>query len=50
MNIVEAMNDCGLFEPWFRGESWDGWRSVLKAAYALPMTEDEVTFFKSCSW
>jgi hypothetical protein len=47
MNIVEAMNDPGLFQPWFEGESWNGWRSVLKAAFALPMTTDEVSFFKS---
>jgi hypothetical protein len=32
MNIVQAMNDPGLFQPWFDGESWSGWRSVLKAA------------------
>lgn len=47
LNIVEAMNHAGLFEQWFQGASWDGWRSVLKAAYALPMSEAEVSFFKS---
>jgi hypothetical protein len=46
MNIVQAMNDPSLFEPWFEGSSWDGWRSVLKAAFAPPMTEAEVAFFK----
>jgi len=38
IDIVAAMNDPALFQPWFAGETWDGWRAVLKAAYALPMT------------
>jgi len=35
IDIVSAMNDPALFADWFQGESWDGWRAVLKAAYAL---------------
>jgi hypothetical protein len=46
-NIIEALEDPKLFQPWFRGPSWDGWRTILKAAYALPMTDDEVDFFHS---
>jgi hypothetical protein len=45
-NVVDAMN--GLFARWFDdGEcnSWDGWRAILKAAFGLPMTQDEVAFF-----
>src|SRR6202158_3848250 len=45
LTIINALDS--LFEPWFRGPSWDGWRAVLKAAYALPMTDDEVDFFHS---
>lgn len=45
--IDEAMSDPALFQPWFPGSTWDGWRAVLKAAYALPMTGDEVEFFRS---
>jgi hypothetical protein len=45
--ITEAM--AGIFEPWFRGSSWDGWRSVLKATAALPMTDSEIEFFRSVS-
>jgi hypothetical protein len=41
------MNDPGLFQPWFAGPSWDGWRVVLKAAFALPMTDAERQFFRS---
>src|ERR1700716_310404 len=35
IDIVSAMNDPALFSDWFQRESWDGWRAVLKAAYAL---------------
>jgi hypothetical protein len=45
--IIEAVDT--LFEPWFRGPSWDNWRSVLKATAALPMSPDEIDFFKSVS-
>jgi hypothetical protein len=47
ITIDEALTDPELFQPWFEGETWDGWRAVLKAAYALPMTGDEVKFFRS---
>jgi hypothetical protein len=46
-NIITALNDPKLFEPSFRGPTWDGWRVVLKAAYGLPLTDDELAFFKS---
>jgi hypothetical protein len=44
-NIVRAMD--GIFEPWFRGDSWSGWKSVLKATAGLEMSDDEIAFFKS---
>jgi len=47
INIIEAMDDPALFKPWFAGETWDGWRTVLKAAYALPMSEEETDFFRT---
>lgn len=47
ISIDEALTDPELFQPWFEGETWDGWRAVLKAAYALPMTGDEVDFFRT---
>jgi hypothetical protein len=49
LDIVEAMNHEKLFAQWFPGDSWNGWRSVLKAAYALPMSDEEITFFRSVS-
>jgi hypothetical protein len=44
-NIVEAMRHPRLFGSWFQGDSWDGWEAVLKASFALPMTDAEREFF-----
>jgi hypothetical protein len=43
--IIEAMGDAECFGPWFEGESWDPWKAVLKAAFALPMTPQELITF-----
>jgi hypothetical protein len=43
------MSDPLLFGPHFQGDSWNNWRTVLKASDALPMTADEIEFFKSVS-
>jgi hypothetical protein len=46
LDIVAAMDHPALFAPWFRGgASWNGWRAVLKAAYGLPMSDQEREFF-----
>jgi hypothetical protein len=47
MNIIKAFDDPALFGKFFTGDSWDGWRSVLKAAFALPMSEAD-TVAPSC--
>jgi phage terminase large subunit-like protein len=42
------MDHGALFQPWFKGgTSWDGWRAVLRAAYGLPMSDQEREFFRS---
>src|SRR6516165_8470474 len=46
-SIIKAMNSKALFQPWFDGASWNGWKSILKAMDALPMTGEETTFFRS---
>jgi hypothetical protein len=46
-NIVEAMDSPKLFQKSFAGPSWNPWRTVLKAAYALPMSNTEREFFHS---
>jgi hypothetical protein len=45
LSIVDAIADRNLFEPWFRGPSWNAWRTIVKAAYALEMSEAERAFF-----
>ena len=47
LDIVAAMNNPQLFQPSFAGASWNGWRTVLKAAYALKMSGAEREFFRS---
>jgi hypothetical protein len=44
LNIIKMMS---LLSGWFPGPSWDPWRAVLKAAYALPMSDAEREFFRS---
>jgi hypothetical protein len=47
LSIIDAMDDPLLFQPWFPGDTWNNWRAILKGIYALPMTADEVGFFRS---
>jgi hypothetical protein len=47
LDIVAAMNSKLLFANWFKGSSWDNWRTVLKGAFALPMSEAERAFFRT---
>src|SRR4051812_11756147 len=46
-SIIKNMGDPAIVGTEFQGPSWNNWRTVLKAADALPMTPDEVEFFKS---
>jgi hypothetical protein len=45
LSVVDVMDDPALFAPWFSGPSWDVWRAVLKAAFALPMDDAERRLF-----
>jgi hypothetical protein len=47
IDIVAAINDPELFAPWFPGASWDPWRTILKAAFSLPMSGEERAFFRN---
>jgi hypothetical protein len=44
-NIIDFISDPALLGPHFSGPSWDRWRAVLKAAFALPMTRRERVAF-----
>jgi hypothetical protein len=45
LSIIDALDDPVLFAPWFLGDTWWGWRVVLKAAFGLPLNDDELVFF-----
>ena len=47
LSIADALDDPALFGPWFLGPSWDTWRAILKAAFALPMSDRELALFRS---
>jgi hypothetical protein len=38
VNVLDLINDAQLLGPYFEGSSWDRWRAVLRAAFALPMS------------
>ena len=44
--VSAAMNSELLFAPFFRGSSWDRWRSVLKAFAGESLTADELELFQ----
>jgi len=45
LNIIGAMNDPALFQPWFKGSSWNNWKVFLKALFCLPMTAKDKKVF-----
>lgn len=45
MNIIQAIDHDQLFKPHFGAESWDVWKVILKAAFALEMTASEREVF-----
>ena len=44
-SVIDAMDK--LFPAWFSGGSWNTWRVVLKAAFCLKMTADEIAIFRT---
>jgi hypothetical protein len=47
LDLAAAMD--GPFRDWYGGTSWNAWRTAAKAAYAVPMTAEEISFFKTIS-
>jgi hypothetical protein len=45
--IIEAMESAALFGPFYSGASWAPWKAVLKAAFGLEMTAQEIILFKT---
>jgi hypothetical protein len=47
LNILQAIDDPALFAPWFRDKAtWAGWRTFLAALFGLPMTADQLAFYR----
>jgi hypothetical protein len=45
-NIVHAMESPALFERWYSGASWDGWKSIMRTAYGLEMSDGDREFLR----
>ena len=46
IDLIDALDDPALFQPWFAGPSWGPWRAVLKAACGHWLDDDELTLFR----
>jgi hypothetical protein len=44
-SIATAFTDERLLGSFFRGESWNGWTTILRAMNAEPLTKAERAFF-----
>ena len=47
LSVSDVMNNKALLGPFFAGESWAVWRSVVKAMSAERMSAAEVETFRS---
>src|SRR4051794_11450686 len=45
-SIDTLMRDPDWFRSSFEGESWDLWKAILKAAFALGMSDRELELFR----
>lgn len=43
--IVRAIEDPNLFQQFFTGDSWNSWKTILKAAFNLGLSEEELTLY-----
>ena len=48
-SIIDFIGDAQLLRASFDGPSWDRWRAVLKAAFALPMSRRDRVLFAEVS-
>jgi hypothetical protein len=46
-SIIGAMESQALFQRWYSGPSWSGWKTILRAAYNLPMDDRDREFLRS---
>jgi hypothetical protein len=45
IDIISAMEHDRLFARWFRGDSWNRWKAILRAAYGLKMSRADKRLF-----
>jgi hypothetical protein len=45
-SIIDFISDRHLLGPHFDGPSWDRWRAVMRALFALPMSSQDVALFR----
>jgi hypothetical protein len=48
-SIIDFITDPTLLRSSFAGPSWDRWRAVLRAAFALPMSRRDLALFAEVS-
>src|SRR3954452_15141462 len=46
MNIIQALRDAKVFGRYFRGGTWDAWRTFLAVLFALPLTPEQLEVYK----
>ncbi len=46
MNILQAVAHEGLFGSHFAGETWQAWKTFLRALFALPMSDPELAIYR----
>lgn len=50
MNVLQAIDDPGLFKRWFRDAgTWAAWRAFTAALFGLPMSDSEAALFRQCT-
>ncbi|CAD7044715.1 terminase [Pseudorhizobium endolithicum] len=50
MNLLEALDDPNLFQPWIKdSSSYVAWRTFLAALFGLPMTDEQKEIFQECT-
>jgi hypothetical protein len=48
-SIIDFISDPSLLRSSFEGSSWDRWRAVLRATFALPMSKRDLELFAEVS-
>jgi len=49
MNILQFMDTPELMNETFQGDSWETWRAILSATFALPMEKERLALFSELS-